>query len=564
MSAPIIIDRTDGRFATLSKGFNLRWPRPGHGADRIYICDTADAVRQAANDALSRGYRITVRSGGHCYEGLVSDKLPADGTQRLAIIDLGLMGGMDYDEDGGIRSLHGAGGGYRFRIATGNQNWDGYVALYKKANRTIPGGSCYSVGAGGHISGGGFGLLSRLHGLTVDWLSAVDILVPAADGKSLVPKHVHLGSAPADRELFIACRGAGGGNFGILLNYYFHDLPRAPAQVYQVSLTWSWDQFSSAEQLGRLLQAYWQWFKDNDADWNSADRTKANGGLFAVLKIQHRSTGAIALRIQYTGTDGTVDDLFALTPLVDFINHMAAAAPGCVACETHEPWHGPAQHAAGRRLDTSNPLAQARRMDWLHATQTSNGSGANQNGKYKSFHQIEAFSRAQVDTLWTAFNVAGVAELNQALLQIDSYGGCINAHDEVRSPTAVAQRHSLFKAQLQVYWKDAKVESACLAWIRDFYTRFFADEGGKPHGGSGRYEGCYINYPDVDMKYLDTDHRQVDPRWVELYYGANACRLVQTKNAVDPLDIFRSELSIPLRLQSTACSDGRGASPRRG
>jgi FAD/FMN-containing dehydrogenase len=38
---------------------------------------------------------------------------------------------------------------------------------------TIPGGSCYSVGAGGHICGGGYGLLSRKYGLTVDHLVAV-------------------------------------------------------------------------------------------------------------------------------------------------------------------------------------------------------------------------------------------------------------------------------------------------------------------------------------------------------------------------------------------------------
>ena len=69
---------------------------------------------------------------------------------------------------------------YGFQLLAGNQNWDGYVGLYKLTGKTVPGGSCYSVGAGGHISGGGYGLLSRRQGLTVDWLSAVDILL--ADG----------------------------------------------------------------------------------------------------------------------------------------------------------------------------------------------------------------------------------------------------------------------------------------------------------------------------------------------------------------------------------------------
>ena len=88
------------------------------------------------------------------------------------------MTGLRYSEAGDVSSPWNASARYKFSAAAGNQNWDGYVNLYKSANRTLPGGSCYSVGAGGHIVGGGYGLLSRLQGLTVDWLSGVDILVP--------------------------------------------------------------------------------------------------------------------------------------------------------------------------------------------------------------------------------------------------------------------------------------------------------------------------------------------------------------------------------------------------
>ena len=113
-----------------------------------------------------------------------------------------------------------------------------------------------------------------------------------------------------DRDLFVACRGGGGGNYGIILNYYFAELPVAPQQAYWLSLSYPWDSFGTGDAgkaaFGRFMKAYYQWFADNDADWNSSDPAKANGGLFTLLKVQHRSTGDIVLNIQYTGTDGKV------------------------------------------------------------------------------------------------------------------------------------------------------------------------------------------------------------------------------------------------------------------
>jgi FAD/FMN-containing dehydrogenase len=84
--------------------------------------------------------------------------MPNSPSEVLSIIDIGQLTGMEYDESGGIRSIFDSSqGGYKFRVAAGNQNWNGYVALYKESGKTIPGGSCYSVGAGGHICGGGYG-----------------------------------------------------------------------------------------------------------------------------------------------------------------------------------------------------------------------------------------------------------------------------------------------------------------------------------------------------------------------------------------------------------------------
>ena len=211
------------------------------------------------------------------------------------------MTGLRYSEAGDVSSPWNASARYKFSAAAGNQNWDGYVNLYKSANRTLPGGSCYSVGAGGHIVGGGYGLLSRLQGLTVDWLSGVDILVP---GPARTRSSPSTSTWPAwhrprpvrrlpwrrrqlrhHPELLLrgtACRAAGLLAVAVVsLGFVRHGRPGKAA-------------------FGRFMKAYYQWFADNDADWNSSDPAKANGGLFTLLKVQHRSTGDIVLNIQYT------------------------------------------------------------------------------------------------------------------------------------------------------------------------------------------------------------------------------------------------------------------------
>ena len=92
------------------------------------------------------------------------------------------------------------------------------------------------MGAGGHITGGGYGVLSRLHGLTIDWLSAVEILTVDSKG------HVALRTVDKQHEpdLFRACRGGGGGNFGVVTGFLFDRLPVAPFEVANAHLSFDW------------------------------------------------------------------------------------------------------------------------------------------------------------------------------------------------------------------------------------------------------------------------------------------------------------------------------------
>src|SRR5262245_59355885 len=81
----------------------------------------------------------------------------------------------------------------------------------------FPTGSEGGVGLGGVVLGGGFGLLTRNLGLASDNLLAAEVVVPD-DARSA--KVVHA-TERSNSDLLWACRGGGGGNFGIATSYTF-------------------------------------------------------------------------------------------------------------------------------------------------------------------------------------------------------------------------------------------------------------------------------------------------------------------------------------------------------
>jgi FAD/FMN-containing dehydrogenase len=279
----------DPRYAALSSGFNQRFAgTPAY----IALCGTAEQVRRAVQDALDAGKRVAVRGGGHCYEGFVSDN-PGG-----VIIDLSPLNGVYRDA-----TMGGA-----YCVEGGCTLWNVYTALYREFGVTIPGGSCYSVGAGGHVCGGGYGFLSRKVGLTVDHLVAVEVVCVDAHGTASLVVARCDDVDPAKRELFWAHTGGGGGNFGIVTRYWFSaDLPPAPRDAYLSSLAWNWSDIDKA-QFARLLRNYGTFFAEHSAPGDPYN------DLFAILHLtQNASASAqIVLTTQYVGDDPRLLDAFLL------------------------------------------------------------------------------------------------------------------------------------------------------------------------------------------------------------------------------------------------------------
>jgi FAD/FMN-containing dehydrogenase len=171
--------------------------------------------------ARRHGVRIVAKSGGHSYGGY--------STTTGVVVDLSRLAGVSIEGGSAV-------------VGAGTRLGALYQALGSRG-LAIPAGSCPSVGIGGHVLGGGFGLASRAWGLASDNL--VRLSVVAADGDVLV--------ADADRhaDLYWACRGGGGGNFGIATGFVFRT-HRVDEGAYFIA-SWPW------QQADEVVQSFLAW-----------------------------------------------------------------------------------------------------------------------------------------------------------------------------------------------------------------------------------------------------------------------------------------------------------------
>ena len=498
----------DPRFPSFLQGFNRRWYAAG--CEAVYICYDAAGTVRALSDALNRyGSAVKIKSGGHCYEDFVFN----EGTR--AIIDVTGMQGYGYDPDRG------------YYLESGGTNWTAFQNLFRDYGKVLPAGSCYSVGLGGHICGGGYGLLSRLNGLTVDWLTGIEVVVKDNAGTPAYPLYVSANSArPEERDLFWAHCGGGGGNFGIITRYYFKDLPDAPVQAFITAISLLWSNITES-MLANILDLFSAFSADPD-NWRQ----------FGLCHLFHEGHGEIVITIQTAVLDGEDPEAIKcsfIDPLLETIRKQAGEY-SLPSRSSIAALGGFLQYNAATKLYT-----------FYEAVQTVNGSGANQRGKYKSAYMRKSFTPLMVSALYQHLKIVPpgltAADMAQSLVQVDSYGGRINTI--ARDATAIPQRSSIMKLQYQTYWSNAENDAQYLAWIRNLYKAVYAATGGIPNptpDPTHNVDGCYFNYPDVD---LNDYGGKVGA--LQLYFGENLPRLIATKSRWDPNNYFNNLQSIPVK-----------------
>ena len=397
------------------------------------------------------------------------------------------------------------------------------------------------VGLGGHISGGGDGVLSRLQGLTVDWLTGVEVVVKPDANLPAELKYVGSDSEdPDDVDLFWAHTGGGGGNFGVITKYYFATLPDAPTGVVTSVLHFDWNTITK-QNLADTLNYYFDLAMDDD----TMDKRRTVGK----FQIQHKAAGEFQMYLQTCYFDE--EQRAAAQELHwDLEQAIEGVMPTCEPTKVlggHGGWFSFPKRERRRHLSRQSFVSDdTNEYPFYQSTQTINGSGPNQRGKYKSAYMLDKFPSDQIDAIWEHLQAVPegltMSDMKDSLLQCDIFAGTIN--DKTSDETAIAQRQYYVKLQYQTYWQDPDKDDGHLQWIQDFYNDMYANYGGVPDpiAYPDLFEGCYYNYPDIDLNVLSGGGKIGA---LYLYFLDNIIKLSEVKATWDPNDYFCHAQSIP-------------------
>jgi FAD/FMN-containing dehydrogenase len=412
-----VIGRTSPGYATVRLLFDERFD----GIKPLAVLRAAGAedVRQAILWARRRGVRIVARSGGHSYGGYSS---VAGGL----VVDVSAMAGKAVDRRA-----------RRATIGAGSRLIDVYARLAKDGF-TIPAGSCPTVGIAGLALGGGVGFASRKLGTTAD--NVLGVRIVTADGRFLKC------DSRRHPDLYWACRGGGGGNFGIVTSFRFRIHPVGTASWFVV--TWPWESVEEAV-------AAWQGFAPHAPD-----------GFFSVCRLSTSvPQPAVQAFGQFFGTQQRLKTLLA--PLLA-VSGASLAIGTSAYLDLVKRWAGCA----------SLTLAQCHLAP--------QGVLTRERFAAKSDYVAKPLPAGGIRTMRTRIEARQGSSGGSLLL--DSYGGAINR--VAPRATAFFHRQQLFGLQYYAASASAATDAAALAWLRGFRAAM------RPYVSGF----AYVNYVDPDLE----------------------------------------------------------------
>jgi FAD/FMN-containing dehydrogenase len=431
----------------------------------VAYCASAEDVRHCLLFAQDHGVAAVPRSGGHSGAGFSS-------TTGL-VVDVSRLAGLSVDDDGNV--AFGAG----FRTV------DLQARLYPYG-LGLPGGSYPTVGAGGFIQGGGFGMDTRLSGMACDRLLAAEVVL--ASGRIVRCSQRH------EPDLFWALRGGGGGNFGVVTRYLARPVEALP--VASFNLVWPWSAAAA-------VVAAWQ-------EWLASGPNALSAGLLVMLG--NAAPGAVPVVLvsgsyQAVAGDAQAGGQREADRLVDLVGQPPVNRSLSVAS----------------RLDTLMRTYQCgdRTVDQCHRIGDGPGGSIPRLGFAATADSFvgAAVPAAGVTAVLGAFDGARRAG-HTRFLSATGLGGAAN--DVSRRATAYVHRDSRyllsFTSQLGGAPDTPEERAAAQAWVDAGFAAM------APHTNGEAYQ----NFPDP---------RRTD--WRQAYYGENYPRLVAVKRRYDPHRFFR-------------------------
>jgi FAD/FMN-containing dehydrogenase len=276
----------------------------------------------------------------------------------------------------------------------------------------VPVGINSTTGVAGLTLGGGFGWISRKHGLTVDNLLSADVVL--ADGRL-----VHA-SAKTEPELFWGLRG-GGGNLGIVTSFEFQAHPVGPEVLAGLVV----HPYADAPRVARHWRDFCQKAPDEASAWIVARKAPP----LPFLPEEWHGKEVLVLAMMYTGDMAAGEKAFA--SLRSFGKPIADVV-------------GP------------HPFA-----GWQQAFDPLLTPGAR---NYWKSHNFKEMTDEALDTI---LDYAGRLPSAASEIFVGQLGGATNRI--APDATAYPHRDANFVMNVHTRWEDAMEDKACVAWARKFF-----------------------------------------------------------------------------------------------
>lgn len=460
-------------FDTSTRPWNARFS----GVTPIAVALVADAADVSACIEFARDNDLpfAVRNGAHSFGGYSC-------TTGL-VISVSRLDSVRYDAASGLAE-----------VGAGLTNFPTYGALWPH-KVTVPSGTCPSVGVSGLSMAGGIGRLSMRDGLTCDRLESVELVTAAAQ--------IIRASEVENPDLFWACRGGGGGNFGAVTRLRFRTTPvdmpfTEMVKVYSlehaVTVARSWQRWS--ETLPNVIQT------------DLALVTGDPGRDGATCEVWIHSSGSPTLTEEHfkqLTADIGVKPLHEESATIPF--YQLQRPYECAALSPSECTY--TSLSAAGRLEPPAMYAKSNFVDHVWPDDAIELLRA-------------AVAARQSNPAMTPSPFDNAVHLGRILFE--RLGGAVNA--VAPEATAFPHRRSRFLMQFQGRWAPGAPQSVAdinIDWLSETFNNV------RPWLSGSAYSGY------IDPMLSD---------WARQYYGPNLPRLRQIKTAFDPDNVFRFAQSI--------------------
>jgi FAD/FMN-containing dehydrogenase len=364
----------------------------------------SDVVR-AIHFAKANGLVLAARGGGH---NIAGSAIAEDGL----VLDLSRMRSVRVDPE--MRCV---------TIEAGATLADLDAATQAHGLAT-PLGINSTTGVAGLTLGGGFGWLSRKHGMTIDNLESVEVVTAAG--------RVLRASADHHAELFWALRG-GSGNFGVVTSFEFRLHPVGPDVLSGLIVY-------PATEVVSVLRQYRE-FAAQAPDELSVWAILRSAPPLPFLPERFHGQGIVALAVLYAG------DPVQGERLIEPLYRFGTLAGAHVGVQPYAAWQ-----------QTFDPLLTP---------------GAR---NYWKSHNLASLSDELFEVVRDAMENLPSPECE---IFIAALGGAVTR--TAPESTAYAHRDAQFVMNLHARWADAADDAHCIGWARDVFGRL------APHATGGVY-----------------------------------------------------------------------------